>query len=73
MKKVIVLTHSNSDKFVAVLNLQTDLKQWCTNWIENDDQDIEFWEGGSIGIEGNEIVIRGDNGSIFLTITEYTT
>ena len=71
MAKVIVLTQENNNKFVAVLNPQTDLKQWCINWIENDDQGIEFWEGGSIGIEGNEVVIWGDNGSIFLTVTEF--
>ena len=72
MTKVIVLTRSTNNEFIAILNPQTDLKQWCTNWIENDDQNIDFCEGGSIDMQGNEICISGDNGLIYLTITEFT-
>ena len=63
-----VLIVKENSKFIAVLSKDADLREWALNWIENDDQDIEFWEGGSIGIEGSEIVIWGDNGSIFLTV-----
>ena len=69
--KVIVLTYSNTKVFVAVLSRSTDLIEWCTKWIEKDDQNIEFWEGGEIDIlPCNEICIKGDNGMIFLNIQE---
>lgn len=74
MAKVIVLTNSSTNEFITVLNPNTDLIQWCTNWIENDDKDIEFWEGGDVSFSPmteNEICISGDNGLIYITITEF--
>lgn len=64
--EVVIITQDS--KFIAVLNKDTDLREWANNFIENNDQDIEFWEGGSIGLDGNEIVIWGDNGIVFLKV-----
>ena len=68
--EVIIITQNS--KFIAVLNKDTDLNEWANTFIENNDQDIDFWEGGSIFVDSEEIIISGDNGSVFLAIEKHT-
>lgn len=73
MTNVVVIT-DHKGTFITVLNPLTDLKKWALKWIENDDQDIEFWQKGTIFINRNtkEIDISGDNGLITLTFKTFT-
>ena len=73
MTNVVVIT-DHKGTFITVLNPLTDLKKWALKWIENDDQDIEFWQKGTIFINRNtnKIDISGDNGLITLTFKTFT-
>ena len=73
MCKVIIIT-DHKGTFITALNPLTDLKKWALKWIENDDQDIEFWQRGSIFVNHstNEIDISGDNGLITLNFKTFT-
>jgi len=71
---VLVLVNSSNNEFIACLSANTNLYEWSLNWIENDDKDIDFYEGGNINIDrlSNEILIKGDNGLIIIDIKEFT-
>lgn len=73
MTKVKIVTDSNN-KFLGVFAEKANLRVWVKNWIENDDQNIEFWNNGNISFDSinNEINISGDNGLITLKIINLT-
>ena len=73
MKQFKVITDCNNE-FVALISESTNIEKWAKNWIEKDDQDIEFWSGGNISFDrlNNEINIFGDNGLITLNVKNVT-
>lgn len=64
MEILVIVTQNN--EFIEALSINTNIEVWARNWIEDNDNDTEFWNGGTLSICGNEIVFWGDNGCLFL-------
>lgn len=69
MKRLIVITRENNE-FIDVIDHKTPLLQWAIPFIMYNDNDIEYWEGGTTEITEGEIIFRGDNGILTLKLME---
>jgi phosphoribosylformimino-5-aminoimidazole carboxamide ribonucleotide (ProFAR) isomerase len=69
--KVMLHTYVNFDKGLVVsIDFRNGFKERVANWLEKNHinlyNEIEFWEGGSVSVTPDEVLISGDNGLIIL-------
>ena len=63
---------TRNDVFIDAVANDCNLLDWAEKWIFDNDSDIEFFNGGHIGINENWITFKGDNGMFELEIITKT-